>query len=85
MAGTAFKGLVALCIALFAAYLALRGAPWTVVVRGETAGWAEIARTAGIRNLVTLIYLGPRMVDTVFEVMVVVLAVVGMRHITEEP
>ncbi len=48
-------------------------------------GVAQIAQRLNIRNLVSAIYLGPRAADTFLEVMVVTLAVVGMRFAREEP
>jgi multisubunit Na+/H+ antiporter MnhB subunit len=79
------KALVALFIAALGAYLWARGATWTVVFHEEPGHFAEMARAAGIRNLVTLVYLGPRIADTLLEVMVVVFAVYGMKYVAEAP
>jgi multisubunit Na+/H+ antiporter MnhB subunit len=79
------RALAALFIAGLGAYLWARGAAWTVVVHEEPAHFIDMARAAGIRNLVTLVYLGPRIADTVLEVMVVVFAVCGMKYVAEAP
>jgi len=80
-----FHALVAAVVAALGAYLWLRGPEWSVTFHEETAEFAELARAAGIRNMVSLVYLGPRMADTVLEVMVVVFAVYGMKYVAEEP
>lgn len=56
----------------------------TVVFHEEVLDFADMARRLNIRNLVSTIYLGPRLFDTFLEVMVVVLAVFGMKIIREE-
>ncbi len=72
----------ALCLG--AAAFALWGLPATEVVEHATAkGAAEIAARLNIRNLVSVIYLGPRAVDTFLEVLVVTLAVIGMQFVGE--
>ncbi len=43
--------------------------------------FTDIAMSLNIRNLVTSVYLGPRMFDTFLEVMVVVLTVFGIQFI----
>ncbi len=40
-----------------------------------------IARQMNVRNLVTVIYLGPRVFDTLLEVMVVLLTVYGIQYV----
>ena len=47
------------------------------------ASWVRIAEQMGIQNMVTAVYLGPRMFDTFIEVMVVVLTVYGMKFVRE--
>lgn len=51
--------------------------------RTEDAGWVRITEQMGIQNMVTAVYLGPRMMDTFIEVMVVVLTVYGMKYLRE--
>lgn len=64
---------------------ALWGAEAPAVVSHATAGGvAEIAARLNIRNLVSAIYLGPRAADTFLEVMVVTLAVIGMKFARED-
>ncbi|MCX7819563.1 MAG: hypothetical protein N2652_10235 [Kiritimatiellae bacterium] len=66
------------------ALLAWRAAPPDVAPPAHaTAEVAALARRWNIRNLVTAIYLGPRAADTFLEVMVVTLAVVGLRALGE--
>lgn len=43
--------------------------------------YIEIARNLNIRNVVSAIYLGPRLIDTVIEVLLVVATVFGMLFI----
>jgi len=45
--------------------------------------WVRIAGQMGIQNMVTAVYLGPRVFDTFIEVMVVVLTVYGMKFVRE--
>ena len=72
-------------LALFILGFALLGpAGITVVFHEEVEDFAEMAKWLNIRNLVSTIYLGPRLFDTFLEVMVVVLAVFGMKYIREE-
>lgn len=77
-AGTAALALFALGFALFGP------AGITVVFHEEVLDFADMAERLNIRNLVSTIYLGPRLFDTFLEVMVVVLAVFGMKFIREE-
>jgi multisubunit Na+/H+ antiporter MnhB subunit len=77
-AGTAALVLFVLGFALFGP------AGITVVFHEEVVDFADMARRLNIRNLVSTIYLGPRLFDTFLEVMEVVLAVFGMKFIREE-
>ncbi len=43
----------------------------------------ELAEMMNIKNLVTVVYLGPRIFDTMLEVLVVVLTVIGIKSIKE--
>ena len=54
-----------------------------VHIREIGASWVQIADAMGIQNMVTAVYLGPRIFDTFVEVMVVVLTVYGMKYIRE--
>ncbi len=51
--------------------------------RNVETSWVRIAGRMGIQNMVTAVYLGPRIMDTFIEVMVVVLTVVGMKFLRE--
>lgn len=81
--------LLKFCTAALLALLAALG--WTalrpvdVIFHEEVAVFAELARRMNIRNLVSTVYLGPRILDTFLEVMVVVLAVYGMKFVREDP
>lgn len=66
--------------------LAIRTAPPEPPHRDHaTTEVISLAHRWNIRNLVTAIYLGPRAADTFLEVMVVTLAVIGLRHLGERP
>ena len=80
------KLLKAGCAALLAgaAIFAYWGAPHPEILPHATAAdLADIAARLNIRNLVSAIYLGPRVVDTFLEVLVVILAVFGMQFVRE--
>jgi multisubunit Na+/H+ antiporter MnhB subunit len=51
--------------------------------RGSIDDYVAIAKQLNIRNLVSTIYLGPRLLDTALEVGVVVLTVLGMIYLRE--
>ncbi len=46
--------------------------------------YIELARSLNIRNMVSAIYLGPRLLDTIIEVLVVVATVFGMFFIRRD-
>jgi multisubunit Na+/H+ antiporter MnhB subunit len=46
--------------------------------------YIEIARYLNIRNVVSAIYLGPRLIDTIVEVLIVVATVFGMLFIRRD-
>ncbi len=52
-------------------------------VREVDTSWMRVAGQMGIQNMVTAVYLGPRVFDTLIEVMVVVLTVSGMKYLRE--
>ncbi len=54
-----------------------------VQVREIDISWVRIAGQMGIQNMVAAVYLGPRIFDTLIEVMVVVLTVCGMKYLRE--
>ena len=54
-----------------------------VHARDIDASWVRMAGEMGIQNMVTAVYLGPRIFDTLIEVMVVVLTVYGMKYVRE--
>ncbi len=70
-------GLLLLAIMLIVYFLS----PGQVSVRADKQAWLDLAQHVGINNVVTLVYLGPRVFDTMMEAMVVVLTVVGMKHL----
>lgn len=76
---------VALLLALTVAVGGLALNDLAVIFHEEVDYFAELARHMNIRNLVATVYLGPRILDTFLEVMVVVLAVYGMKFVREEP
>jgi len=52
-----------------------------IQLRPVETSWVRVTEQMGIQNMVTAVYLGPRMMDTLIEVMVVVLTVYGMKHL----
>ena len=52
-------------------------------IREVGDSWVRVAGKMGIQNMVTAVYLGPRVFDTFIEVMVVVLTVYGMKFMRE--
>ncbi len=52
-----------------------------LVFHTEVIDFTEMTQKMNIRNIVTAIYLGPRIFDTFLEVIVVVLTVFGMKFI----
>ncbi|MFW5800897.1 MAG: hypothetical protein ACOCVC_02590 [Spirochaeta sp.] len=52
-----------------------------LLFHAEIPDIVSIAADLQIRNLVTVIYLGPRVFDTLLEVMVVLLTVYGIKYI----
>ena len=54
-----------------------------VQIRPVTDSWVRLTTQMGIQNMVTAVYLGPRIMDTFIEVMVVVLTVYGMKYLRE--
>lgn len=51
--------------------------------REVDASWVRVAHRMGIQNMVTAVYLGPRVFDTFVEVMVVILTVYGMKFVRD--
>ncbi len=76
-----FVGIV-LAIIFVAIYIYLQDID--LIFHEEVLDFESIAKTMNIRNMVTTIYLGPRILDTVLEVMVVFLTVIGMKFIRSE-
>lgn len=76
-----FVGIV-LAIIFVAIFIYLRDID--LVFHEEVLDFESIARNMNIRNMVTTIYLGPRILDTVLEVMVVFLTVLGMKFIRDD-
>jgi multisubunit Na+/H+ antiporter MnhB subunit len=55
-----------------------------MVFHTEVIDFAAMTEVMNIRNIVTAIYLGPRLFDTFLEVIVVVLTVFGIRFIRDK-
>jgi len=55
-----------------------------LIFHSEVIDFAEMTRIMNIKNIVTAIYLGPRLFDTFLEVMVVVMTVLGMKFIRDK-
>lgn len=75
------KILVAVFLAGILVYLFRHLQMVELVFHTELIDFEAMTRQMNIKNIVTAIYLGPRLFDTFLEVMVVVLTVFGMRFI----
>lgn len=62
-------------------YLYLNLSEIDVVYHTEIEDFEIMTRQMNVKNMVTAIYLGPRIFDTFLEVMVVILTVFGMKFI----
>ncbi len=76
-----FRILVAIMLALIFIYTSIYLSQIELVFHEEVLDIEGIARQLNIRNMVTTVYLGPRIFDTFLEVMVVILTVFGMKFI----
>jgi multisubunit Na+/H+ antiporter MnhB subunit len=79
------KIIVAIFLAAIFVYLLVSLQGMDFVFHQEVEDYEQIANEMNIRNMVTAIYLGPRMLDTFLEVMVVLLTVFGMKFIRNKP
>jgi multisubunit Na+/H+ antiporter MnhB subunit len=50
-------------------------------VKAETSDYIALARSMNIKNMVTAVYLGPRLFDTFVEALVVVATAFSMRYL----
>ncbi len=66
------------------AFVALRVPSLQHVVHRDVESFQDLTRNLGIQNMVTAVYLGPRAVDTLLEVLVVLLSVFGMHAMEAE-
>jgi multisubunit Na+/H+ antiporter MnhB subunit len=62
---------------LFVYYVLFQAKDFVIMHRHED--WHTLTQSLGIRNMVSTVYLGPRLVDTLNEVLVVTLTVMGIR------
>ena len=77
--------LLSIIILLLCATAIFRLLPYPELhTREVSETWVRIAAHMGIQNMVTAVYLGPRVFDTFIEVMVVVLTVYGMKFVREK-
>lgn len=76
-----FRILVAILLGMIFIYTSVYLAQIELVFHEEVLDIESIARQLNIRNMVTTVYLGPRIFDTFLEVMVVILTVFGMKFI----
>ncbi|TVQ98395.1 MAG: hypothetical protein EA403_14060 [Spirochaetaceae bacterium] len=81
MTGRLFRIAVAILMVSAFVYMTIWLAGVEIVFHEEIVDYVAIARTMNIRNLVSVIYLGPRIFDTMIEVLVVVLTVYGMTFL----
>jgi len=76
-----FKIIVAVFLIAVSAYLFYYLQFVELVFYTELIDFEEMTRHMNVQNIVTAIYLGPRIFDTFMEVMVVILTVFGMKFI----
>lgn len=81
MNGRAFRIAVGALMGAAFVYMTIWLAGVEIVFHEEIGDYVDIARAMNIRNLVSVIYLGPRIFDTMIEVLVVVLTVYGMTFL----
>ncbi len=53
-------------------------------VKADSGDYIELARSINIKNMVTAVYLGPRLFDTFIEALVVVATAFSMRYLWGE-
>ena len=75
------KVLVAIFLLAILGYLLFSLQMIDFIFHQEVDDYEAIANDMNINNMVTAIYLGPRIFDTFLEVMVVLLTVFGMKFI----
>ncbi len=76
-----FNIVVAVFLGIAAVYVVLYLRDVELVFHDYTPDIVTIARELNVRNLVSTIYLGPRVYDTFLEVTVVILSVFGMKYV----
>lgn len=79
-----FQALTACTLAALGVAVLFLTPPLQLVFHEEVESFRLLTREFGIRNMVTTVYLGPRMIDTVLEVFVVLLAVFGLQNMGEQ-
>ena len=79
--GRIFKLITMALLFIGAGYVLLYLSEIELVFHAEIPDIITIAREMNINNLVTVIYLGPRVFDTMLEVMVVLLTVYGIKYV----
>ncbi len=81
MKSSSFRTVVALLMAGVFIYMTVWLSGVEIVFHEEVADYVAMARSMNIRNMVSAVYLGPRIFDTTIEVLVVVLTVYGMNYL----
>ena len=76
-----FRIFVGLLMAGVFIYMTIWLAGVEIVFHEEVVDFVSMARAMNIRNMVSAVYLGPRIFDTMIEVLVVVLTVYGMSFL----
>ncbi|MDZ4200069.1 MAG: hypothetical protein U1E27_12390 [Kiritimatiellia bacterium] len=80
-----FNLMVAALVLGLLAFARFGSHPVTVRFHPEVSEFRELAESLRIRNMVSAVYLGPRVLDTFLEALVVVLAVTGMAFVRQRP
>jgi multisubunit Na+/H+ antiporter MnhB subunit len=78
------KYLVGIFLGVILVYFTICLGRVELIFHTEVIDFAAMTEVMNIRNIVTAIYLGPRLFDTFLEVIVVVLTVFGIRFIRDK-
>lgn len=78
------KYLVGIFLVVILVYFTICLGRVELIFHTEVIDFAAMTEVMNIRNIVTAIYLGPRLFDTFLEVIVVVLTVFGIRFIRDK-
>lgn len=81
MSSRIFRIIAGVMLLIGGVYVLLYLSEVEIVTHSSAPDMLSIAETMNIRNLVSAVYLGPRVFDTILEVMVVLLTVYGIQYL----